>query len=136
MPRLATRLVVLTTIVVMALALVMLYLEPANYSKWLASLLFLPLALGGLWFVARRTHKPGSPNWFGKVRAGLVGAGVLLATALAFALTDTLGITGEDGQLEGRPILMFLPAVVAVMAELIGIRLEHEAEKDPGKPGE
>ena len=30
MPRLATRLVVLTTIVVMALALVMLYLEPAN----------------------------------------------------------------------------------------------------------
>ena len=61
---------------------------------------------------------------------------MLLATALAFALTDTLGITGEDGQLEGRPILMFLPAVVAVMAELIGIRLEHEAEKDPGKPGE
>ena len=93
--------------------------------------MFLPVALGGLWWIAHRTQKSGKARWFGKVRAGLVGAGVLLATALAFALTDSLGITGEDGQLEGRPILMLLPAVVATLAELIGMRLENHAEKDP-----
>jgi peptidoglycan/LPS O-acetylase OafA/YrhL len=135
LPILATRLVLLTTATVTALAIAMFFIEPSQYLKWLTALLFLPIALGGLWYLARRSNKPGTAKWFGKVRAGLVGGGVLLATALGFAMTDALGITGENGQLEGRPFLMILPAVVATMAELIGTRLEREAEKDP-KPGD
>ena len=133
LPFLATPLVVLTTILVTVLSVIMMFVEPGKLERWVVSLVFLPAALGGLWFIATRTDKPSTARWFGKVRAGLVGAGVLLATALAFALTDALGITGEDGQLEGRPLLMLLPAVVAAMAEIIGMRLERKAEQDPDR---
>ncbi len=67
----------------------------------------------------------------GNLRAGLVGAGVLLATALIFSITDGLGLTSEDEESAGRSILILLPAIVAVLIELLGARLEHEAQKEP-----
>ena len=131
-PRIATPLVVVTTLIVVALSITMLVLDPQQLGKWILAIIFLPLALGTTMYFARRRGAGGtSPRYFGQIRAALVGAGVLLATALGFAVTDTLGWTGEDGHLEGRGLLMFLPAIVAVVIELAGMALEKAAAKDP-----
>ena len=42
--------------------------------------------------------------------------------------------TGGDTQLEGRSIIVFMPAIVAVLIDVLGARLEYEAEKDPDGP--
>ena len=67
----------------------------------------------------------------GKLRAGLVGAGVLLATSLLLSITDDLGLTGQTGGGGGRSLLLILPAIVAAAADVLSARLEHKAEKDP-----
>ncbi|MEL7538951.1 MAG: hypothetical protein AAFZ58_16750 [Pseudomonadota bacterium] len=128
-PVIASRLVVATLLVVSALAITLMVLEPAQLAKWIAAIAFLPAALAGtIYLVSRRRSK--SRKLPGQLRAALVGAGVLLATALLFAVTDALGWT-QDGEIQGRGFLIFLPAIVAVIVELVGMRLEHEAAKDP-----
>lgn len=124
--------VVATTLIVVALSITMMVLDPQQLGKWILAIIFLPLALGTtMYFARRRGAGDTSRRYFGQIRAALVGAGVLLATALGFAVTDNLGWTGEDGHLEGRGLLMFLPAIVAVVIELAGMALEKAAAKDP-----
>ena len=133
-PRIATKLVVATTLVVTVLAITMMFLEPQGMLRWLLALAFLPAAVGSLMATARR-RKSGteSRRVFGRIRAALVGAGVLLATALLFSVTDSLGWTGTDGEPQGRGLLMFLPAIIAVLAELAGMALENVAAREPKK---
>jgi hypothetical protein len=61
----------------------------------------------------------------------LVGAGVLLATSLLLSITDKLGLTGQGGGGGGRSLMVMLPAIVAVAADILSARLEKKAEKDP-----
>ena len=131
-PRLLTPLLIATAAVVTTLALMKIILEPQDILTWTVSLVFLPVAIGILSFTNRRITNPEQARKMcGNLRAGLVGAGVMLATSLGFSLTDGLGWTGQDGQFAGRPLLMFVPSAIAVAAELIGARLEYAAGKDP-----
>ena len=130
--RIATALVIGTTIVVAVLAVILMYLEAERIWSLVVAMLFLPIAIAALFVVTRRIEDhERAMKLGGKLRAGLVGAGVLLATALAFRITDTLGWTGGESELTGRSIIVFMPAVVAVLIDVLGARLEHEAEKDP-----
>ncbi len=134
MPRklLATPLVVGTTTVVAILAAILMYLDSGRFLSLLISMLFLPVALLILMLVTRRIDDVNRASVIGgRLRAGLVGAGVLLATSLAFRVTDVLGWTGGESQLAGRSFIVFLPAIVAVSIDVLGARLEYEAEKDP-----
>ena len=67
----------------------------------------------------------------GKLRAGLVGAGVLLATSLLLSITDKLGYTGQRDDASERPLFVILAAIVAVATDLLSARLEKKAEEDP-----
>ena len=130
--RIATTLVIGTTIVVAVLAVILMYLEAERLWSLLVAMLFLPVSMAVLFYGTRRISNPElAVKLGGKLRAGLVGAGVLLATSLGFSVTDSLGWTGGDDQLTGRSIIVFMPAIVAVLIELLGARLEYEAEKDP-----
>ncbi len=130
--RIATTLVIGTTIVVAVLAVILMYLEAERLWSLIVAMLFLPVSMAALFMVTRRMRNhERAMKLGGNLRAGLVGAGVLLATSLAFRITDTLGWTGGDTQLDGRSIIVFMPAVVAVLIEVLGARLEYEAEKDP-----
>ena len=130
--RLTTPLVVGTTTVVAVLAAILMYLEIERFLSLLVSALFLPAALAVLgWSTQRMSGVERAAIISGRLRAGLVGAGVLLATSLAFRITDTLGWTGGESQLKGRSVIVFLPAMVAVVIDVLGARLEYEAEKDP-----
>ncbi|MDJ0908742.1 MAG: hypothetical protein QNI99_06095 [Woeseiaceae bacterium] len=130
--RIATTLVIGTTIVVAVLAVILMYLEAERLWSLIVAMLFLPVSMAALFMVTRRMRNhERAMKLGGNLRAGLVGAGVLLATSLAFRITDTLGWTGGDAQLDGRSIIVFMPAVVAVLIEVLGARLEYEAEKDP-----
>ena len=130
--KIATTLVIGTTIVVAILAVILMYLEAERISSLIVAMLFLPVSMAVLLVFTRQvSNKERAAKIGGSLRAGLVGAGVLLATSLAFAITDNLGITGGESQLSGRSIIVIMPAIVAVLIELLSARLEHEAQKDP-----
>lgn len=132
MIKLRTPLVIGTILVVTVLGIVRLVLLPGSWASSLAALAFLPLAIGVLVIRSRSASNPDRARKIsGKLRAGLVGAGVLLATSLLLSITDTLGITGQGGAGGGRPLVVMLPAIVAVAADILSARLEQKAEKDP-----
>jgi len=135
--RIATPLVVATMIIVAALAITMIFLAPESLWAWIVAMMFLPVAMTGLFVFIRRSdsHKQASKIG-GDLRAGLVGAGVLLATALGFSVTDALGLTGAEDQFSGKPIMLVLLPVIAVIADLLTARLEQAAAQDPDKDGE
>ncbi len=130
--RIGTALVIGTTIVVAVLAVLLMYLEAERLWSLIVAMLFLPVSMAILFVSTRRMRNHERAVKLGShLRAGLVGAGVLLATSLAFRLTDFLGWTGGDGQLTGRSIIVFMPAIAAVLIEVLSARLEYEAGKDP-----
>ena len=132
MIRLRTPLVIATVLAVAVLSVARLVLIPESWASSLAALAFLPLAIGALVIRSRSTSDPERAGKIsGRLRAGLVGAGVLLATSLLLSITDKLGLTGQSGGEGGRSLIVMLPAIVAVAADLLSARLEREAEKDP-----
>lgn len=132
MIKLRTPLVTGAVLAVAVLGTVRLVLLPESWASSLAALAFVPLAIGVL--VIRFHSAPDSERVrkiSGRLRAGLVGAGVLLATSLLLSITDSLGLTGQSGGGGGRSLIVMLPAIVAGAADVLSSRLEQEAEKDP-----
>ena len=132
MIKLPTPLVNGTVLVVAVLGIDRLELLPESWASSLVALAFLPLAIGILVIRSRPASNPERARRIsGRLRAGLVGAGVLLATSLLLSITDKLGLTGQGGGGGGRPLMVMLPAIVAVAADILSARLEQKAEKDP-----
>lgn len=132
MIKLRTPLVIGTALVVAVLGIVRLLLLPESWASSLAALAFIPLAIGVLVIRSRSASDPEKARKIsGRLRAGLVGAGVLLATSLLLSITDNLGLTGQNGGGGGRSVIVMLPAIVAVAADVLSARLEQKAEKDP-----
>ena len=132
MIKLRTPLVIGTVLVVAVLSIVRLVLSPELRASSVASLAFLPLAIGVLVILSRSVSDSETARKIsGGFRAGLVGAGALLATSLLLSITDALGLTGQSGGGGGRSLIIMLSAVVAVAVDVLSARLEHEAEKDP-----
>jgi hypothetical protein len=131
MSKLLTPLVIGTTLVVMALGITRLLLIPETWVSSVLALLFLPVVIGVL--LARHhtgIKTTGSIRVSGKLRAGLVGGGVLLATALLESMIETLGLLSgrEDGI--STIVVVAVPALIAVGIDLFSARLEKRAEKD------
>ncbi len=132
MIKLRTPLVIGTTLVVIVLGIVRLILLPASWLSSLAALVFFPLAFAILVYRSRSASDPEkAARISGRLRAALVGAGVLLATSLLLSITDELGLTTQSGDGDGRFLLVMLPAIIAVAADLLSARLEKKAEEDP-----
>ena len=132
MVRVHTPLVTATVLVVTVLGIARLVLLPESWASSLAALAFLPLAIGVLVIRSRSASDPERARKIsGKLRAGLVGAGVLLATSLLLSITDELGLTGQSVRGGGRSLIAVLPAIVAAAADILSARLERKAEKDP-----
>lgn len=132
MIRLRTPLVMSTVLVVAVLSVVRLVLLPESWVSSLAALAFLPVAIGVLVMRSRSASDPERARKIsGGLRAGLVGAGVLLATSLLLSITDQLGLTGENGGAGGRSLIVILPAIVAGAADFLSARLEQKAKGDP-----
>jgi len=132
MVKLRTPLVIGTVLLVTALAIARLIYLPEAWVSSVVALVFLPLAIAIL--VARSraaadTEKARTMS--GRLRAALVGAGVLLGTALLLSITDELGYTNQSGSSSGFSILVLLPAIIATGADLFSTWLEKQAEKDP-----
>ncbi|MEL6869986.1 MAG: hypothetical protein AAFO81_09320 [Pseudomonadota bacterium] len=116
----------------MALGIARLILVPESWASSLAALAFFPLAVGALVFRSRSVSDADKARKLsGKLRAGLVGAGVLLATSLLLSITDKLGYTGQSDDANERPLFVILAAIVAVATDLLSARLEKKAEEDP-----
>lgn len=132
MLKLRTPLVIATIFAVMALGIARLILVPESWASSLAALAFFPLAVGALVFRSRSVSDADKARKLsGKLRAGLVGAGVLLATSLLLSITDKLGYTGQSDDANERPLFVILAAIVAVATDLLSARLEKKAEEDP-----
>lgn len=130
-PRIVTPLVVGAGIVVAAAGIANIFLIPELTLRWVLGILFLPAAIVLIRVLMRN---PGIARRIGRgggVRAGLVGAGVALATAFTFSLTDHLGWTSEDSPLTSGPIWVFLLAGLAIGVDLLAARLEAKAGEDP-----
>lgn len=132
MIKLRTPLVIGTILVVAVLGILRLVLLPESWASSLAALAFFPIAIGVLVIRSRSDSDPDKATKIsGRLRAGLVGAGVLLATSLLLSITDSLGITTQSVGGGGRSFMVMLPAIVAVAADILSARLEKKAEKDP-----
>ena len=132
MIKLRTPLVIGTVLVVTVLGITRLVLFPESWASSLVALAFLPSAIGVL--VIRFRSASDSEQVIkisGGLRAGLVGAGVLLATSLLLSITDKLGLTGQGGGEGDHFLIVILPAIVAVAADFLSARLERKAEQDP-----
>ena len=131
MVNLKTPLVITTVLIVLGMGVVRLVLVPEEWLTSLIALAFLPLAIGGLIFTSRSVSDPARTRKLsGRLRAALVGAGVLLATAMLLSVTDKLGITVQDAKSDVRSLAVLLPAIIATAADLLSARLEHQAEQD------
>lgn len=132
MIKLRTPLVIGTALAVAVLSIARLALLPESWASSLAALAFVPIAMGVLVIRSRSASDPERARKIsGRLRAGLVGAGVLLATSLLLSITDKLGLTGQSGGGGGRSLIVILPAIVAAAADVLSARLEQRAEEDP-----
>jgi len=123
--------VLLTTASLTILAVARLLLMPEAWASSVAALLFLPLVIGGILLRHRaRSTSAGAPRIPGKLRAALVGSGILLATALIESMLESRGVLTENSEDSGGILLTVLPALVAVGIDLFSARLERKAEKD------
>ena len=129
--KLLTPLVLGTTLVVLGFGAVNIFLVPDRLWVWLLGMLFLPIAIIGLIFLTKTkgSHRR-AIGLGGGLRAGLVGAGVLLATTFGFSATDTMGWTGAKGQFSGQPLMLFLLPTIAILADVLGARLEQAAARE------
>ena len=131
MAKLLTPLTIGTTLVVMALGIARLLLMPDAWVSSLAALLFFPLVLGGVLLKHGSGYRRlGAVKVAGKLRDGLVGAGVLLASALAESMIETLGLMPGRAGGVGGTLVVALPAVVAIGIDIFSARLERRAEKE------
>jgi len=131
MIKLQTPLVIGTLLVVAVLGVTRLVLVPDAWASSIAALGFIPIAIGVAFLQARSISDPQRARKIsGRLRASLVGAGVLLATALLLSITDRLGITGKYNNGDERSLLVLLPAIIATAADLLSTRLEQKAEKE------
>ena len=132
MIKLRTPLVSVTLLAVTVLCVVRLVLLPESWASSLAALAFFPIAIGILLLRSRSASEPGKAiKVSGKLRASLVGAGVLLATSLLLSITDSIGLTGQSSNGGGGTLIIMLSAIVAVATDLLSARLERKAEQDP-----
>lgn len=132
MIKLRTPLVLGTVVLVTVLSIIRLVLLPESWVTSLAAAAFLPIAIGVLMLRSRPDSEPWKARKVsGKLRASLVGAGVLLATSLLLSITDIIGLTGQNGVGAGGTLIAILSAIMAVAIDLLSARLERKAEKDP-----
>lgn len=130
MTKLLTPLVTGTVIAVILLGIVRLLLVPKAWLSSLVALAFLPLAIAAMLTWSRsRFDRHSAGKIPGKIRASLVGAGVLLASSLLLSITDELGYTGLGDSGDERSFLVVFLAIVAVAVDLFSARLEKKAEK-------
>ena len=126
--KLLTPLVLGATVIVIGLGAINIALAPDRLWTWLFGMSFLPIVIVGLIVLTKTkgSHKR-AIGLGGGLRAGLVGAGVLLATTFGFSATDTLGWTGAEGQFSGQPLMFVLLPSIAILADVLGARLERAA---------
>jgi hypothetical protein len=129
-PKLFTPLTIGAAIIVAVFGVTNIVVVPEHAMRWVLGILFLPAAIGLIHLLLRNPNVARRIGRGGGVRAGLVGAGVALATAFAFSFTDAMGWTGEDSVITSGPVWVFLLAGIAIGIDLLGARLEAHAEKD------
>lgn len=128
--KLFTPLIIGSVLSVMALGIARLLLMPEAWISSILALLFFPLVIGGLLARHRSGANPdGTIRVSGKLRAGLVGSGVLLATALSESMIETLGLIPESTDGVGAMFVVALPAAVAVAIDIFSARLESRVEE-------
>lgn len=131
MIRIRTPLVIGTILVVVILGVARLALMPDSWATSLVALAFFPIVFGVLTIRPPSNSDPEKTKQLaGKLRVGIVAAGVVLASSLLLSITDFIGLTAESGDAGGRSLLVMLGAVIASVAEVISSRLEKKAGKD------
>ena len=130
-PKLFTPIVVGVMSAVIILGLILCILQPSKSWAWIASMSFLPIVSILLTLMHRRLSVEAVGSQIGKLRAGIVGAGVLLATALGFSITDMLQWTHSDANGAMRMVWILFPAMIIAGSDLLGSWLSHKAEGPP-----
>ena len=125
-----TGLTISVTILVLTLAVTLMFLEPANLLRWVLAFSFLPVTfvITVLYFRKDREENKGK-SFIRKMRSTVIGASVLLATALGTVLAESLGfIWIEENQ--GLNIWALLPALLAVAIDYYTSKLQTKAEQE------
>jgi len=130
-PKLFTPLTIGIMCAVIGLSAALLILQPEQSLRWSAALLFFPVIVITVHWLSQRDTRPRiTARMMRGIRTGIVGGGVLIATALATAIGEVTGILGAEGAESGNSFLLILPAIIAVAIDMLTVRLEKKAVKD------
>lgn len=125
--KLFSPIVLVVALAVAALSVAVLLLEPALWPRAVLSLIFLPV--GGwffLWVARRNAARSNGRKALIRIRAAMVGAGAVLASALGFRVVEALGVeTGAGGQ----SVISLVLILVVVCGDLLAARMDSDADK-------
>ena len=125
--KLFSPIVLLVALGVAGLSIAVLVLDPACWGRALVSLVFLPLGGALIYWVSRRNSKPGGrKRALIRIRAAMVGAGAVLASALGFRLVEVLGVETDT---TAQSVTSMLLVLVVVFGELQAGRMDSQADK-------
>ncbi|MEC9250565.1 MAG: hypothetical protein VX501_07940 [Pseudomonadota bacterium] len=125
--KLFSPIVLSVALAVAVLSVAVLLLEPTLWPRAVLSLVFLPV--GGMFFlwVSRRNaaHSNGRKALI-RIRAAMVGAGAVLASALGFRVAEALGVETDTG---GQSVIGLILVLVVVCGDLLAARMDSDADK-------
>lgn len=125
--KLFSPIVLFVALVVATLSVAVLLLEPALWPRAVLSLIFLPV--GGwffLWVGRRNAARSNGRKALIRIRAAMVGAGALLASALGFRVVEALGV---ETQAAGQSVISLVLILVVVCGDLLAARMDSDADK-------
>ncbi|WP_300526795.1 hypothetical protein [Maricaulis sp.] len=112
---------------VAGLSVALLVLDPANWGRALLSLVFLPVGGAVIYQISRRnTGAAGRQRSLIRVRAAMVGAGAVLASALGFRLIEVLGVETDT---TAKFVASMVLVLVVVLGEFQSGRMDSRADK-------
>jgi len=123
--------VILGVVLFVALFAIALWvIDPASWQTALLGLVFLPVAAGLMQLVGRWRARAGKGGRSAaSIRAAMVGAGALLASALGFKIAEAVGLIDPEGD-SGRSWISVLLILIVVFGDLLAARLEARSKEN------
>tara|TARA_Y100000052_G_scaffold25395_1_gene28891 strand:- start:367 stop:747 length:381 start_codon:yes stop_codon:yes gene_type:complete len=119
--------VVAVAVLIMALAIALLVIDPTSWLVALVAVIFLPFAAIVMHTTARIRGRSGTRRGTATVRASMVGGGALLISALGSRIAEAQGWLNDETQ--GRFVVSIAFVLVIVAGDFLAARMEKQDDE-------
>ncbi|MAK64098.1 MAG: hypothetical protein CMF75_05045 [Maricaulis sp.] len=118
---------VAVAVLIMALAIALLVIDPTSWLVALVAVIFLPFAAIVMHTTARIRGRSGTRRGTATVRASMVGGGALLISALGSRIAEAQGWLNDETQ--GRFVVSIAFVLVIVAGDFLAARMEKQDDE-------